>query len=273
MVHFNNLFRQNKPVIAMVHLMALPGTPANSLKPAEIIQMALNEAENYVKYGVDAIMIENMHDRPYLKTKATPECISLMSIIGYEIKKQFNIPVGIQILAAANIDAIAAALGAGLGFIRAEGFVFGHVADEGYIDGCAAELLRYRKNIDAEHIAIFTDIKKKHSSHAITSDVSIAETAKAAEFFLSDGIIITGSSTGQEALVSEVSEAKNATSLPIIIGSGINIENISRYYAMADGFIVGSHFKVKNQWYNPVDGNKVKQFMHVLQNLKKSQNG
>jgi predicted TIM-barrel enzyme len=155
MVHFNNLFRQNKPVIAMVHLMALPGTPANSLKPAEIIQMALNEAENYVKYGVDAIMIENMHDRPYLKTKATPECISLMSIIGYEIKKQFNIPVGIQILAAANIDAIAAALGAGLGFIRAEGFFV--TSMKGYLR-MPSELMLYGKI--SMRLCHLSDIKK-----------------------------------------------------------------------------------------------------------------
>lgn len=50
----------------------------------------------------------------------------------------------------------------GLDFIRAEGFVFSHVADEGIINACAGDLLRYRKQIGAENIQIFADIKKKH---------------------------------------------------------------------------------------------------------------
>lgn len=38
-----------------------------------------------------------------------------------------------------------------------------------------------------------------HSAHALTSDVSIEEMARAAEFFLSDGVIITGVATGAQA--------------------------------------------------------------------------
>ena len=51
----------------------------------------------------------------------------------------------------------------GADFIRAEGYVFSHVADEGWMDSCAGELLRYRKLIGAENVLVFTDIKKKHS--------------------------------------------------------------------------------------------------------------
>lgn len=67
-----------------------------------------------------------------------------------------------QILAGANREALATALASNLQFIRCEGFVFSHIADEGFIDGSAGELLRYRKFIEADHIHVFTDIKKKH---------------------------------------------------------------------------------------------------------------
>ena len=40
------------------------------------------------------------------------------------------------------------------------------------------------------------DLKLTHSSHYVTSDISLAETAKSAELFLSDGVIVTGTSTG-----------------------------------------------------------------------------
>ena len=71
-------------------------------------------------------------------------------------------------------------------------------------------ILWNRRQIDAEHIAILCDIKKKHSAHSITSDVSIYEMAKAAEFFRSDGVIITGSSTGQEANPVELENVREA---------------------------------------------------------------
>ena len=76
-------------------------------------------------------------------------------------------------------------------------FVFAHVADEGLARAAAGPLLRYRRQIGADHIAVFADIKKKHASHAMTADVSIAEAARAAEFFGADGVIVTGAATGK----------------------------------------------------------------------------
>uniref|UniRef100_A0A914YF58 Uncharacterized protein n=1 Tax=Panagrolaimus superbus TaxID=310955 RepID=A0A914YF58_9BILA len=73
------------------------------------------------------------------------------------------------------------------------------------MQGNAAELMRFRRNIcAADTIAVITDIKKKHSSHAITADVSVGEMAHAAEFFLADGVILTGNATGQPANVLDI---------------------------------------------------------------------
>lgn len=154
------MLKLQKSLIGMIHLPAMPGSPRNTLKPDLIIKQALSEVKIYVDCGMEILMIENMHDVPYLKNTAGDEVTSLMAIIGYEIKKQTGLPVGIQILAGANKQAMGAAYAANLDFIRAEGFVFGHVADEGYIESCAGELLRYRKQKGAENIAVFTDIKK-----------------------------------------------------------------------------------------------------------------
>ena len=107
---------------------------------------------------------------------------------------------------------------------------------------------------------IFTDIKKKHSSHAITEDVSIGETAKAAEFFLSDGIIITGDSTGVQPDIKDL-KAVNKMQITKIIGSGITAENLGEYIGQADLFIVGSYFKIDGQWQNEIDEERVKKFM------------
>jgi len=259
-----------KWIIGMVHVDALPGTPAHSKPIQSIINIAIEEATKLQNAGVDAILIENMHDVPYLKKNVGPEIVACMTTIAVEFRKRIHLPIGIQILAGANKEALAVALAAGLDFIRAEGFVFAHVADEGYMESCAGELLRYRKMIGAEHIQIFTDVQKKHSSHAITTDISIKEHVETASYFRSDGIIVTGSSTGKEALISDVKTAYQNTSLPVIIGSGITIANIENYWDFADAFIVGSGFKFDGKWENSISEELVKLFMGKVNELRRS---
>ncbi|WP_346859109.1 BtpA/SgcQ family protein [uncultured Draconibacterium sp.] len=256
---------QKKSIIGMVHIGALPGTPRNNQQIETIIKNAVADALILQNAGVDSIMIENMHDRPYLNRNVGPEIVAAITSVAIRLRQEVSVPMGIQILAGANKAALAVALAAGFDFIRAEGFVFGHLADEGMMNSDAGELLRYRKQIGAEHIRIFTDIKKKHSSHAISGDVSIAETAKAAEFFLVDGVIVTGSATGEKASLEDVKAVKKAVNVPVLIGSGIDEKNIEEYWTYADGFIVGSYFKRNGNWENEVDEERVQRFMQKVQ--------
>jgi uncharacterized protein len=250
-----------KPIIAMIHVDALPGTPKYNGDIKSIIFKAKSEAKLYKDAGIDVLMIENMHDVPYLNRAAGPEITAIMSILLYEVKNISGLPSGIQILAGANKQALAAAHSAGADFIRAEGFVYAHVADEGFFNSDAGEILRYRKQIGADSILIFTDIKKKHSSHSITNDTDIADTAKAAEFFLSDGVIITGSATGKEPSLEEIYKVKESVNIPVLAGSGITIDNVGEYLQYCDSLIVGSYFKIEGKWQNPVEIKRLKEFM------------
>lgn len=268
MQKFKSIFKIEKPVIGMIHLKALPGTPKFRNNIHLIIDSALSELEIYKKANIDAIAIENMHDVPYLKNNVGHEISSLMSIIAHEVRKATKLPCGIQVLSSANKAALAIAKNAGLDFIRAEGFVFGHLADEGYIDANAGELLRYRKQLNADDIAVFTDIKKKHSSHSLTSDIDIVETAKAAEYFLSDGLILTGKSTGEMAEIDDINKVRSNCNLPVIVGSGVTIENVSDYLNTSDAIIVGSYFKKGNYWENDLDYDKIAAFMEKVNSLK-----
>ncbi|XP_073411145.1 uncharacterized protein F13E9.13, mitochondrial-like [Dendrobates tinctorius] len=184
-----------------------------------------------------------------------------------------RLPLGVQVLACGNQQALAVALAAGLDFIRAEGFVFSHVADEGLVNACAGDLLRYRKAIGAEHIQILADIKKKHravsvlSSHSVTADVSISETAKAAEFFLADGVILTGVATGQEADPAELKEVQRSVRIPALVGSGVTLDNVETY-ADAAGLIIGSYFKHSGDWRKSVEYDRVVAFMDRINHLR-----
>ncbi|KAL2715866.1 hypothetical protein V1478_013542 [Vespula squamosa] len=271
MLRFRELFpKRTCSIIGMIHIGALPGTPKYNGNMKEIIKNALREAIIYKDCQLDGIIVENMHDVPYVKSKdISSETTAMMTRICIEIRKLMpeNIACGTQILAGCNKEALAVAKAADFNFIRTEGYIFSHIADEGFMDGCSGNLLRYRKYIDANNILIFADIKKKHSSHAITSDINISEIVKAAEFFLVDGVILTGSTTGDPADVQELNEVKKVAKGPVLVGSGVSIDNIDHYMS-SDAIIIGTNFKINGNWENAVAKEKVDDFMRKLEKIQ-----
>lgn len=269
---FLKLFPYKKcNIIGMIHVPALPGTPASQLSMQEILEKVDHESEIYRSCGVDGLIIENMHDTPYCLGKdMEPHIATCMTMVGQMVRSRSKdtVPVGVQILAAANMSALAVAKAAGLQFIRAEGFVFGHVADEGWIDACAGPLLKYRSQIGGQGISILCDIKKKHSAHAVTSDVSIEETAQAAHFFRADGVIITGSATGDPANPKEISKVMTSVpDLPVLVGSGVTTQNLEKF-SDANGLIIGSYFKTGGSWENDLDPERIRSVMEEAKKYK-----
>lgn len=259
-----SLFSRYKPVIGVIHVGALPGTPRSFQTVSELIALARSEARVYRECAVDGIIVENMHDVPYLRGEVGPEIVAAMTAIAAAVKDECRLPVGVQLLAGANIEAMAVAHAADLDFIRAEGYAYAHVADEGLIQSSAAKLLRYRKLIGAKRVQVWADVKKKHAAHALTADVSLGETAETVEFMSADCVIVTGSATGKPPNVVDVQEAKSHCRLPVFLGSGITENNVRDFYDEADGFIVGSAFKVDGLWSNSVDAARVTSFVRVL---------
>jgi len=253
----HGLFGVRRALIGVIHVGGLPGTPSHDRSLQEILETAVTEARLYVSAGFHGVLLENTHDRPYLKGSVGPEIVASLAVIGQEVRRAVPAPLGIQILAGANQAAVAVALACGASFVRVEGFVFAHVADEGLIESSAGSLLRYRRMVGAEDIRVFADIKKKHSAHAITADLGLGETAKAAEFFLADGVIVTGIATGQPADPGEVQSVAAAVGLPVLVGSGITSRNL-RDYDAADALIVGSDVKRGGIWSGPLDEARVR---------------
>ncbi|XP_066511238.1 uncharacterized protein F13E9.13, mitochondrial [Hoplias malabaricus] len=254
-------------VIGMIHVGALPGSPLSRAPLSEIIETSCREAEQYTQAGVDGLLVENMHDVPYVFEVGPEVCVCMTAVCSAVRRLCPSLPLGVQILSSANRAALATALASELDFVRVEGFVFSHVADEGLLNACAGDLLRYRRHIGAEHVQIFTDIKKKHSAHALTADVSLAETARAAEFFLSDGLIITGTATGVQTDPEELRVVARSVKLPVLIGSGVTYDNVENYVD-ANALIIGSHFKKDGRWENGVDPDRVQRFMEKIHELR-----
>jgi membrane complex biogenesis BtpA family protein len=266
----SSIFGVRRALVGMIHVPALPGTPRNELTVDEICEEALIAARHLRDAGFHGLLIENMHDRPYLRREVGPEIVASMVAIGREVRGAASLPLGVQILGGANRAALAVALACDADFVRVEGFVFSHVADEGVMEADAAELLRYRRRLGGERIRVFADIKKKHAAHAITGDIDLIETARAAEFFLADGVIVTGATTGVAADPQAVERVSQAVEIPTLVGSGITPENVGDF-ATADAFIVGSVLKVDGHWSNPLDRRRIESMIQGFDALPEAE--
>lgn len=255
--------RRGRVLIGMVHLGALPGTPRAEFHPETIAEHAAREALLLEDAGFDAVLIENMHDRPYLRRRVGPEVIAAFARAAFEVRQAISLPIGVQVLAGDNHAALAIAHAAGACFVRAEGFAYASVADEGLLARAdAGPLLRFRRAIGATGVAIFADVRKKHAAHAITQDLDLAEEARGHLFCGADGLIVTGPATAVPAAGEDVRRvAEAAGDAPVLVGSGVTPDSFRRIVPPACGAIVGSALKVDGGWMNAMDPARVQAFV------------
>jgi uncharacterized protein len=258
----------DKFLAAVIGVLPLPGAPRYAGNSKAVISRALEDLELYLEAGADVIVLENSYDLPYIKPPLDPLAIALMKRIAKEARNRFDGPIGVQMLEAANESALEIACEADLDFVRVEGYVFAHVGGAGLIEGCAGRLLRKRAEFGCRHIKVFADVNKKHCSHALTADLDLNDVVKQAEFFLVDGIVVTGPRTGESPELRELRRVKESASVPVVIGSGMTSQNISRYMPWADGFIVGSNLREDGQFLGRLDSQRLRTFMGAFQEAR-----
>lgn len=252
------LFGPRCALVGMVHLLPLPGSPGWKGSMAELEDRALTDARALKEGGADAVLIENMADLPYLNGRVDPETTAAFAVVARAVAREAGLPAGAQVLAGANREALGVAIAAGLSFIRAEGFAYGHVADEGWIQASAGTLLRARAALRAE-VRVWADVKKKHSAHAATADVDIGEFAHGSVFCGADAVIVTGIATGRPASLENVRRVREAVpETPVVVGSGVEPGQAKALGALCDAVIVGTWIKRDGDWRNPVETERVK---------------
>jgi hypothetical protein len=261
-----------KPVIGMVHLWPLPGAPGyTGYGMGTIVENALRDAEALGEGGVDALMVENMWDLPYhVGRDVRPEAMTAQAVAAAEVVKRFPaLPVGINVIHNGGVVCLAIAVAAGARFIRVCILTGARLWDTGEFDhGCAAELIRKRKELHAEHIHIFADVDKKHS--VAFPGLDLATHIEWTEFYGADALIVSGKMTGAAPELDDVREAKQLARRPVLIGSGGSEENIAAYLQYADGVIVGSSLKKDGVMENPVDPARVRRFVAAVRAVREA---
>jgi hypothetical protein len=257
------IFGRGKVLLGMVHCPPFPGAPRYRGERVEALYDAcLRDAERLVEGGLHGLIVENHGDIPFRKPEAIgPETPAFMAVVADRVRRATGVPIGINVLANAPLPALAVAAAGGADFIRVNQWANAYVANEGFMEGRAAEALRFRSLLRAEHVRVFADAHVKHGSHAIVADRSIPELTRDLAFFDADVIIATGQRTGHAASLDEIEEVGGATHLPLLVGSGVSEDNILPILERTSGVIVASSLKEGGVWWNPVDPDRVRRFM------------
>ena len=264
---FDFLGQKKKAVIAMAHIGALPGAPLYDPRGGltRLIDGVIADIEALQAGGVDAILFGNENDRPYL-LKATAEGIAAMTAVISAAKSVLQLPFGVNYL----WDPLASvAIGAATGarFVR-EIMTGLFASDMGLWNPDCAGAARLRHNLGRDDMKLLFNINAEFA-HALDQR-PIALRARSAVFSSkADAILVSGPLTGQSANQSDLrSVAEAVTEVPVFANTGVNIDNVGDVLNLVSGVIVGTHFKVDGNTWNPVDGARVKRFMEVVQRLR-----
>src|SRR6185503_12298828 len=255
------IFKTQRPVIGMVHLLPLPGSPrARSM--AEIRRAAIADARTLARGGVDGILVENYGDAPFTAGTVEPQVIAAMAVIASDVRAAAALPIGINVLRNDAHSALAVAVAAGASFIRVNVHVGAAETDQGHIDGRAFETLRFRRLLGAE-VAIFADVFVKHARPSDRVDVATAARDTAYRGG-AEVLLVTGPETGSAPGAERLREVKRAVpDCPVMVASGLTPENVERFRE-ADGFIIGSALERGGVAGNRVELNRVRTMVRSL---------
>lgn len=258
-----------KPLIGVVHLPPLPGSHQGFNGVERIIDYAVNEARKLENSGFDAVILENYSDNPFTVDHVNDFVLTTITTIAREVAKSTSLIVGISLLRNAALQALAAAYPSGASFIRVNTYCEVRVAPEGVLLPAAAQLESIRQKLD-RHIAIFADVNVKHSSSLDNrglEDILRDCTTRGRM----DAIIVSGQATSQPPSPGYVAAVKKlANHKPILLGSGVTMENIRAYWNLVDGFIVGTSIKVENHTKKPIDQEKATRLAKLVKDLRQS---
>lgn len=266
-------FEEEKPLIGVVHLPPLPGSPHYEGEPLrKVVERAVAEARTLEEAGFDGIMVENYGDVTYATNVAPRETLIALSAILWEVRKVVRVPLGVNVLRNAALDAARLACVLGLDFIRVNALCEHRYSVEGLIKVSPRDLVRVlRSEGCAKRVSVLADVDVKHSSPAASYDY----TRVIRDCVLrggADAVIVTGGATGEAVDPVDLALAKRAGAR-VLVGSGLSRRNVKLYWDVADGFIVGSSIKRGGMAGNPVDPDEARALASLVRRLRSMRRG
>jgi len=266
-IKFNKIFNTSKPVIAMVHFPALPGSPLYDEKLGLdfIIDSVTKDLINLQNAGVDAVMFGNENDRPY-EFDVNAATTSTMAYAIGSLKDKISVPFGVNVLWD-PMSTIALATATGAHFVR-EIFTGTYASDMGMWTPDAGKTMRYRDSLNRKDLLMFYNIS---AEFAYSLDRrSVAERSKSTVFSsIPDAILVSGQITGELANLNDLEEVKKIIpDTPVLANTGVNIDNVEKILNISDGIIIGSSLKINGDTWKQVDPKRALDFMKKVKTIR-----
>lgn len=266
--NYERVFAKTKPVIAMVHLGALPGSPLYDAGRGldGLVDGARRDLKALQAAGFDAVMFGNENDRPYELKVDSASAATLAYVVG-RLAGEIKGPFGINLLWDPKAS-IAVAAATGASFVR-EIFTGTYASDMGVWSPDAGAAIRYRDRLGRRDLALMFNVS---AEFAYSLDRrSVADRARSAVFSsIPDAILVSGAITGEAARMEDLEETKRALPMtPVLANTGVRHAMIADVLSVADGIIVGSALKVDGDTWNPVDPDRAHEFMRLARAARK----
>lgn len=233
------LWPRGRPLIGMVHLLPLPGSPGWGGSMNDVVTRALDDVQALTEGGMDGVLVENYLDVPFLPRGVHPETVAALARIVAAVVARSEVPVGVNVLRNDARSALGIAVACGASFIRVNVHTGVMWTDQGQIEGRAAHTLRLRRAL-ASDVAIFADV---HVKHATPPPGQRLEAAAADTWYrgLADVLVVSGGATGEATAMEDVRRARaGAPEAPVLVGSGVTPASVQTVLNVADGAIVGT---------------------------------
>lgn len=257
-----HIWPEGAPIVGMIHLMPLPGSPGWGGSMDEVLERALADAETLTAGGLDGLLVENYGDVPFFPRGVPPETAAAMGSVVARVVASTSLPVGVNVLRNDGRTALGVAAAAGARFIRVNVLAGSMWTDQGLLEGSAADLIRVRASL-APEVAVLADV---HVKHATPPAASVLEDAAADlwERALADALIVSGAATGAPTDPGRVRDVKaSVPDAPVFVGSGVRPESAMDLRAVADGLIVGSALNHEGRAGRGIDPDAVARFMEA----------
>jgi membrane complex biogenesis BtpA family protein len=252
----------DKPLVGMVHLAALPGSPGSKLTLHAIIRDAIRDARRLAEAGFDAVLVENFGDTPFHPGRVDAHTTAAMTVVARAVREAIALPMGINVLRNDPQAALAVACCCAAGFIRVNVHAGVYATDQGLIEGRADETLRYRQRLGTT-TAIWADVHVKHARPLWCPDIAKAARDTAYRGG-ADGLIVSGPATGQPTDLDDVRQVRAAVpDRPILVGSGASANNVREIITLGCGVIVGTSIKEHGVTTAPVDPRRAGAFVEA----------
>ena len=246
------MFGVEKPIIALLHLDALPGDPGYCGSMEQVIEHARDDLISLQDGGVDGILFANEFSLPY-QPVADIAVISAMAYIIGNLKPLLRLPFGVNVVKnpIATID-------------------LAYMGEYGLYTSNSGEAVRRRKALGIPDLKLLYKVNPEADTYLVQRDIQVVSRSILFGGF-ADGLCVSGAAAGSEpddVLLEKVWQVARPRGVPVFCNTGCRHENVRDKLQRCDAVCMGTAFKKDGVFNERVDRSRVECFMDIVRDIR-----